>query len=118
VEDVVDALIAAGRSPAAANEAFNVGHEMVKMNRLIAEIGRATGRRVRLLPKGVDHVLRLAIDRIYRGATGAHLSPCLTRPVYYPHGKASGAFGYTPQVKLAEGFARIAELYRAEPQQK
>jgi UDP-N-acetyl-alpha-D-quinovosamine dehydrogenase len=118
VDDVVDALIAAGRSPAATNQTFNVGHEMVKMNRLIAEIGRVTGRRVRLLPAGVDRVLRLVVDRLYRGATGAYLSPCLTRPVYYPHGKASWAFGYTPQVKLAEGFARIAELYRATSQQK
>jgi nucleoside-diphosphate-sugar epimerase len=113
VDDVVDALIAAGRSPAAENQVFNIGHEMVQMNRIILEIGRVTGRRVRLLPRGLDGFLRLAVDRIYRGATGAHLSPNLARPAYYPYTKANEAFGYAPRVKLADGFARMAGLYRA-----
>jgi len=118
VDDVVDALIAAGRSPAAENGVFNIGHEMVKMNRIILEIGRVTGRRVRLLPGGTDRAVRLAVDRLYRTATGASLSPSLTRAVYYPHAKAGQAFGYAPRVKLAEGFARISKLYRANSKEE
>jgi nucleoside-diphosphate-sugar epimerase len=115
VDDVVDAMIAASRSPGAENRVFNIGHEMVKMNRLILEIGRVTGRRVRLLPSGVDRAVRLAVDRLYLAATGAYLAPCLTRAVYYPHTRASDAFGYAPSVKLEDGFGRIAELYRESP---
>ncbi len=114
VDDVVDAMIATAGSQAAEQEVFNIGHEMVQMNRLISEVGRVTGHRVRTIPHGLDRVLRAAVDRLFRLITGSALSPSLVRPIYYPHTKAGAMLGYAPKVTLAEGFARIADLYRLE----
>ena len=114
VEDVVEAMVAAVSCPAAEHEAFNVGHEMVKMSRLIMEVGRVTGRRARALPPWIDRALCAAVDRSFRVFTGSTLSPSLVRPVYYPHAKANRMFGYQPRFPLAEGFAEVARLYVRE----
>jgi nucleoside-diphosphate-sugar epimerase len=112
VEDVADAMLAAAEAPAADGEAFNVGHEMVKMNRLIVEVGRVTGHRARVIPRAVDRPLCFAVDRMFRLITGSTLSPPLTRPVFYPHDKAARVFGYAPRFPLAAGFADLKRRYR------
>jgi nucleoside-diphosphate-sugar epimerase len=111
VRDVVEALVMAAAAPAAEHDVFNIGHEMVNMNRLILEIGRVTGRRARLLPPWMDRGVCVAVDRAFRAFTGSTLSPSLVRPMYYPHVKAVRAFGYTPRFALSDGFAELARLY-------
>jgi nucleoside-diphosphate-sugar epimerase len=111
--DVVDAMVAAANAPAAENGIFNIGHEMVKMSRLLAEIGRVMGRRVKVLPAGPDRGVRLAADWAFRTFTGSELSPSLVRPVYYPHDKAARVFGYAPRFPLADGMADLARRYSA-----
>jgi nucleoside-diphosphate-sugar epimerase len=113
VDDVVDAMMQAAHSPAAVDQVFNVGHEMIRMNRFILEIARVTGQRARTIPPPLDRLLRAAIDRLYRVATRKHMSMSLVRPAYYPHLKARAFFGYSPHVTLADGFERIAEWYRS-----
>lgn len=116
VDDVVEAMIGAAGSPAAEGGAFNIGHEMVKMNNFIAEIGRVTGHPAKILPSVIDRGLCIAVDRSFRLFTGSTMSPSLMRPVYYPHTKASQLFGYTPRFTLSEGFADLAKTYRPDNQ--
>jgi nucleoside-diphosphate-sugar epimerase len=108
VDDLVDALIRAARSPAAANEVFNVGHEMVSMRQFVLAVARVRRPRAYTLPRVVDRLLRTAIDRGYRAFTHRHMSMSLVRTACYPHHKAHALFGYAPRVTLAEGFERIA----------
>jgi nucleoside-diphosphate-sugar epimerase len=108
VDDLVDALIRAARSPAAANQVFNVGHEMVSMREFVLAVARVSQQRAYTLPRVVDRLLRAAIDRGYRAFTHRPMSMSLVRAAYYPHHKAHALFGYAPRVTLAEGFERIA----------
>jgi len=112
VEDVVEAMIAAAGSLAAQDDVFNIGHEMVKMNRLIVEVGRVTGHRARVMPRPIDRAVCVAAGGLFRLFTGSTLSPSLTRPVFFPHEKARRTFGYHPRFELAEGFAAMARRYR------
>ena len=113
VDDLVDALIQAAGSPAAANQVFNVGHEMVSMRAFVLEVARVTQQRAYTLPRAVDRLLRRSIDRGYRAFTHRHMSMSLVRAAYYPHHKAHALFGYAPRVMLAEGFERIARSRHA-----
>ncbi len=113
VDDVVDAMIQAAHAPGAEDQVFNVGHEMIPMNRFILEVARVTGQHARTIPPSLDRLLRAAIDRLYRVATRKHMSMSLVRPGYYPHLKARELFGYSPQVTLAQGFERITQWYRS-----
>ncbi|MDH3497668.1 MAG: NAD(P)-dependent oxidoreductase [Gemmatimonadota bacterium] len=112
VEDVVDAMILAAGSPAAADGVFHLSHEMVNMNRFILKVAEVTGQRAWRLPRAVDRVLRGTIDRGYRTVTRTHMSMSLVHPAFYPHGHAHATFDYAPRVRLAEGFARLAAWYR------
>jgi nucleoside-diphosphate-sugar epimerase len=113
VDDVVDALIRAARSPAAASQVFNVGHEMVSMRQFVLAVARVSRQRAHTLPRVVDRLLRVAIDRGYRAFTRRYMSMSLVRPAYYPHLKAQALFGYAPRVTLEEGFERIARSRHA-----
>lgn len=111
VDDVADALVLAAGSPGAVGEVFHVGHEMVPMNRFMVEVAGVIGRRARVLPRGVDRVVRTLVDRGYRAATGTYMSLSLRAPVRYPHDRAATVLGYVPRVALAEGFARLRAWY-------
>ncbi len=113
VDDVADAMVLAAGSPGAVGEVFHVGHEMVPMNRFMVEVAAVMGRRARLLPRGVDRVVRTLVDRGYRVATGTCMSLSLRAPVRYPHDRASAVLGYAPGIDLAEGFARLRAWYAA-----
>ena len=115
VDDVVEAMLLAADSPAAADGTFHIGHEMVRLNQFILEVARVTGQRARPLPCALDGLLRRAIDRLYRSITRTHMSLSLVRPMLYPHTLASAAFGYSPRVLLRDGFARLGAWYRAAP---
>jgi nucleoside-diphosphate-sugar epimerase len=114
VDDVVRALIQAGESPGAAGETIHVGHETVTLRDFIALVGDVVSRRARRLPDPVDSVVRVLVDRLYRLATGKCMSMSLVRPAIYPHTKAQRTIGYAPQVRLRDGFARLAEWYSNE----
>jgi nucleoside-diphosphate-sugar epimerase len=109
VDDVAEGMIMAAASPAGANKSFNLGHEMVKLNRFILEVARVTHRRAWKLPVRLDALLRRVVSRAYEYGTGKPLSMPLLEPTYFPHSKARNAFGYSPRVKLPEGFDRLAE---------
>ncbi len=113
VDDLVEGMIQASRSPAAANEDFNLGHEMVGLNEFMLEVARVAHRRAWKVPQKADALLRQAVSRAYRRATGKPLSMPLDRVRYYPHAKARQAFRYSPVVGLREGFQRIADWDRA-----
>ena len=54
VKDVVMAMEWAAVSEAAENEVFNIGHEMVKMNRFVGAVGIVIGRATTTLPPRID----------------------------------------------------------------
>lgn len=114
VNDVVEAMVKSAESQTAEGGVFNIGHEMVKMNNFIAEIGRVTGHPARILPSAIDRGLCIAVDRLFRLFTGTTMSPSLIRPVYFPHAKASHDFEYTPRFTLSKGFADLAKNYRPD----
>ncbi len=114
VDDVVAAMAQAAVAPAARNETFHIGHELIALRQFIAHIGAVVGRRTRRFPDALDYLLRAMIERSYRVATRTHMSMSLVRPARYPYAKAQQAFGYAPDVRLREGFAAIAEWYRRD----
>lgn len=113
VKDVVAAFVAAAASPAAENEVFNVGHEMIPMREFVAGVGRVTGRRARMLPPAIDRGVCVAADRGFRIATGSQMSPSLVRPAYFPQARARAAFGYSPQYRLLDAIVEMTRDYRA-----
>ena len=54
VKDVVMGMEWAAVSEAAENEVFNIGHEMVKLNRFVGAVGNAIGRSTTTLPPRID----------------------------------------------------------------
>jgi len=113
VKDVVMAMEWAAVSDAAENEAFNIGHEMVKLNRFVGAVGRVIGRSTTTLPPRIDRGVCVAIDRGFTTFTHTRMSPSLVRPAVYPHAKARAAFGYFPQYRLLDGMAEMKRLYHA-----
>jgi nucleoside-diphosphate-sugar epimerase len=113
VKDVVMALEEAASSPAAENEVFNVGHEMVKLSHFVKAVAFVIGRSAKTLPPRVDHGVRAAIDRGFQAFTRTQMSPSLVRPAIYPHAKAHAVFGYAPQYRLPDGMAEMKRLYGA-----
>jgi nucleoside-diphosphate-sugar epimerase len=112
VEDVVRALEDAASSPAAANEVFNLGHEMVTLSRFVSAVGFVIGRKTKTLPARVDRGVCVAIDRLFTAFTRTEMSPSLLRPAFYPHAKARAAFGYSPRHRLVDAIAQMRRLYR------
>jgi nucleoside-diphosphate-sugar epimerase len=108
VDDVVQALCLAAAQCTAGNHILHVGHEMVKLNHFVQEIGRLVGRRVHTLPPRIDAVLRWAIERGYRLVSGRHMSLALTRSVRYPHARAIAVLGYSARVRLVDGLRMMA----------
>ena len=115
VDDVVQALCLAAAMPPGSNHLVHVGHEMVKLNHFVQAIGAVVGRRVHMLPRGVDKFLRSAIERGYRLVSGCHMSLALTRSVRYPHARALVVLRYAPRVRLVDGLRMMAELSRQSP---
>jgi len=113
VKDVVMAMEWAAVSEAAENEVFNIGHEMVKMNRFVGAVGCVIGRSTTTLPPRIDRGVCVAIDRGFTTFTHTSMSPSLVRPAVYPHAKARAAFGYFPQYRLLDGMAEMKRLYHA-----
>ncbi|HEX9729705.1 MAG TPA: NAD(P)-dependent oxidoreductase [Gemmatimonadales bacterium] len=111
IDDLVEAMLQAAESEAAADEVFHVGHEMVKLNEFVRALGRVVGRRVLKLPAPLDRAVRAGVDRLYRAATGRQMSLSLVHPAYYPHSKASKAFGFAPRVPLEDGVARLTDWW-------
>lgn len=109
LDDVVEALILAARSPDGANEVFHIGHEMVSLQQFVTMIAAVTGQRVWRLPPWLDRAVCMLVENAFRAVTRTRMSLSLTRPVWYPHRHASRTIGYDPQISLVEGFWRLAE---------
>lgn len=111
VGDVAQALVQAAQSPMARDDVFHVGHETVLLSEFLRRVGRLVARPARPLPRSLDRYLRYAIETGYRLVTGRVMSLSLTRPVSYPHTRATRAFGYAPRISLDEGFDLLADWY-------
>jgi nucleoside-diphosphate-sugar epimerase len=124
VDDVVEAMLAAARSPAALGQAYNLSSlrgESWKQYCLL--LARALG----LPAPWINLPFRLAMGiaglmefpHRYLRIPGR---PLLTRHAVYllgrdqefPSGKAQAAFGYSPKVGIEEGVARSAEWLRGQ----
>jgi nucleoside-diphosphate-sugar epimerase len=113
-DDVADALVRAGSSPATANATLHIGADVVKMRDFIGRVGAVVGRKPRRLPDGVDYVARYVAAHAFRIVTGTVTAMPLLRESSYPHSKAERSIGYLPRIGLDEGFARMARWYEAE----
>lgn len=112
VDDVATALIQAAASDSAAGETLHVGHERITLGEYGVRVGAVMGRRVRRLPRPLDYVARVAIERGHRLLKGDRMSTPLTRVVSYPHAKAEGMIGYAPAITLDAGLESVARWYR------
>jgi len=112
VDDVATALIQAAASEAAAGETLHIGHEPLTLGEYGVRIGEVMGRRVRRLPRPLDYVARVAIERGHRMLKGDRMSTPLTRVVRYPHAKAERMIGYAPAIPLDAGLESVARWYR------
>lgn len=112
VDDVVQALCLAAAMPRGVNHVLHIGHEMVKLNSYVQALGSLVGRRVRTLPPRLDALVRWVIERVYRLASGRHMSMALTRSIRYPYARALALLGYAPRIRLVEGLSMMAEEYR------
>ena len=112
VDDVAAALIQAAASDSAAGETLHIGHERLTLGEYGARIGAVMGHRVRQLPRPLDYVVRVAIERGHRLLKGDRMSTPLTRVVRYPHDKAERMIGYSPAITLDAGLESVARWYR------
>jgi len=112
VDDVAEALIRAGASPAAAGEVLHIGHHEITLADFVARIGDVIGKRVWRLPSALDYAARFVIEKGHRLLKGNRMSSPLTRVVRYPHEKARRLIGYQPRISLDEGFERLERWYR------
>jgi L-gulonolactone oxidase len=109
VDDVARALVLAARSPAAAGEAFNLGHETVTLDDFYAHYGRMLNRRPSHLPVAVINTVLGMLNtlpatvwpQLRRG--GVFLLGMADNKQGFPSAKAYAAFGYAPEVGLATG---------------
>lgn len=120
--DLADALVAMATAPAAASGTYHAAHpEIVSQRALLEEIGRAVGRRPRLvpIPGGVVAAV-LAVSGALARVTGR---PTLLDPSKAPELLASAwtcstealarDAGWRAQVPLARGLREAAEWYAA-----
>jgi nucleoside-diphosphate-sugar epimerase len=112
VDDVVHALVQAGNTEATAGEILHIGHQTITLADYGALIGTVIDRKIWRLPRPVDYLARVAVERGHRILKGDRMSMSLTRPVSYPHAKAERLIDYRPQVTLEDGLDALGRWYR------
>jgi nucleoside-diphosphate-sugar epimerase len=125
VDHVVDVILRAAQSPAAAGEAFNVMDEVDTRPPSVRQVAETIAREAGLppprlsLPSGVARVLAQVVEKGWELA-GAKSTPpltpfvvtMLTRDVVYDSGKAVRVLGWSPQIRALQGIARFARAAR------
>jgi nucleoside-diphosphate-sugar epimerase len=120
--DLADALVAAAESPAAAGRTYHAAHpELVTQRALLEEIGRAVGRRPRLVPVPASAVRAAlafsgAVARVARRATllDSSKAPELLAPAWTCTAEALARdAGWRARVPLARGVRETADWYAA-----
>jgi nucleoside-diphosphate-sugar epimerase len=122
IDDLVDAVVAAGASTAAVGQIFHVGGEApVTSAEYFAHLFRILGRRGS--PRGVPTPVAVALAegaRLAARARGRHTELgrgamemlAKSRPV--SNAKAHAVLGWWPRVDLVEGMQRVERWLRAE----
>jgi nucleoside-diphosphate-sugar epimerase len=123
VADLVDALVRAGTTPAAAGRTYHVAHDAVVLSRDIARAaGAALGRRTVLLPVPIVAAAPI-VTLIGWAAAAAGRPSVLSReklaeflaPSWLVSSDAARRdLGWTAATGLAEGMRKSADWYRAE----
>ncbi|HEY4182055.1 MAG TPA: NAD-dependent epimerase/dehydratase family protein [Kofleriaceae bacterium] len=93
--DVVDATVAAVTSDVA-NEAFNIGGEMVDHVAFCTAIAKQRNIGAISLPRPIDWTIRWSL-RLMEKLRGNIRGMDYTRPALYPHDKATRLLGYRPR---------------------
>jgi L-gulono-1,4-lactone dehydrogenase len=112
VADLVDAMLAAARAPAADGQVFNIGHEPVTFNHFYRYFGKLLNKPVRRLPLPiVNGMLRLlgfvasprrpALQELQRGIR--FIKGMATASRSFPSTKAKALIGYAPRYTLPLG---------------
>jgi dihydroflavonol-4-reductase len=123
VRDLARALIAAGTSPKTVGRAYHAAHPAVATQReLVALIGRAVGRRVRVIPVprpivlALLHVVGAAADLVGSGTVlRPTKAPELFAPAWTCRSEALEAdTGWAAQIPLEAGLEETARWYRQE----
>lgn len=122
IDDLTEALIRAGRHPAAAGECFHIaGQEAVTIEGLAATIAAALGATPAhgFIPLPAARVIALAGDAL--PGPLRHAAPLtrsrldfLTHSRVYDVGKAQRLIGFTAPTPLNDGIVRTVEWYRHE----
>jgi nucleoside-diphosphate-sugar epimerase len=93
--DVTGATVAAVTS-AAANEAFNIGGEMVDHVAFATRIAKQRQIGAIALPRPIDWAIRWSL-RLMEKLRGNIRGMDYTKPALYPHDKARRLLGYNPR---------------------
>jgi len=121
VDHVVDVLLRAAASPAAAGEAFNVMDEVDSRPPSVREIAETIAREAGLprprlsLPLGPAKLVAELVERVWEMAEWDSSPPIttfvvtlLTRNVVYDASKAVRLLGWSPKLRAIDGIARFA----------
>lgn len=121
VDDVVDGVLLAARSPAARGEDFILsGPETTTLAGLSDLVARAVGKKVPRLrvPLGFARAAATVVDVLaYRGLAFVEREPpinhekldVMTRSIAFDCGKAKERLGFAPKVSYAEGIRRTLD---------
>ncbi len=117
VDDLVDGILRAGASPAAAGHVLTLsGGAGVSNREFFVHYADALGVRLPTVPAGVARAAAAVVDRVDRRGTG-DVNPravaYMMRPGTYSIAKARDLVGYAPAVGLDQGMARTLAWLRA-----
>ena len=124
VDNLLDALLLAARTPGATGGAFNISDgSAVTWGKYVNALAAAVGRREvrRSMPSRLAWLIACLMEAAWKVA-GKRNRPLLTRLAVlemgreqnYDIGLARSVLGYEPRVQLEEGVKRIAEWLAAE----
>jgi 2-alkyl-3-oxoalkanoate reductase len=115
IDNLVDALILAGKHPSAAGEAFQIADESLPWAEFFGYYATMAGRPLRSLPLGLSKVLAHLNQKL---PLGLPLSPfyleIYQRPLQYPTSKAESLLGYKPVISVREGMKQTEQWLKSE----
>jgi nucleoside-diphosphate-sugar epimerase len=117
IDNLVDGIVAAAQSPAAAGGVFTLTDGTgVTTSEFFGHYAKLSHKRLPTLPTGAATRLAAVASLAARGRTEVNPSAAryLARTGTYSIARARASFGYAPSVTLADGMARTAAWLRAQ----
>lgn len=115
VDNLVDGMILAAKTPAAAGEDFHFVDPQVTWTRWFGRYGEMCGRRPVRIPLWLSRALVRIAEQLPLGLSiDRDLLRFYTAGTRYPTTKAERLLGYRPRVSFEEGMARAEAWLRAE----